>query len=191
MYNLTRSVWYNLVYGFCQTDTFGHLDMSVRQAHGVCGICATDWLNAKATGGSFIFSMQTVWQKARLINEASNLTEMYTLPLAPLQLGNVAQVPFTAAGGQTIAATLANHPYLILHLGAGLNGVSSTHALAVAKVDGKYYMFDSNFGEYKCSYAKGVATWWANIVTCIRADKPNGSKRYTDWASQADVLPFS
>ncbi|MDB5800039.1 MAG: hypothetical protein JWL63_978 [Rhodocyclales bacterium] len=47
-------------------------------------------------------------------------------------------------------------------------------------------MFDPNFGSYKCSYDKGVATWFVNTVQCVRPEKG----RDTDRATQAHIIPF-
>jgi hypothetical protein len=183
MYFLQESKSYELEYSFCQTDTFDDLDQDVRRAHGVCTVCATDWLAAKAAGKQFVFSAQTVSEKARLVETCKNLDELYTLPLSSqMQLRNKRGVGFTVADGQAIATSLDTYRCAIIHI----SGADGSHAIAVCKVEGMYYMFDSNFGSYKAKNAKGVAEWWFKLVTQVR----DGRGMYTDWATGASLLSF-
>lgn len=186
MYHLTRSAWYELEFAFCQTDTFPDSDAAVTAAHGVCSVCAKDWISSKYNGESFVFSKAAVAQKAVDTQKAaSDGTGWYGLcdTKSPTMMTNNAKaITLDSSGGSAIGSLLDEFPCSVVRISQG----HTAHMLAFAKKGGKYYMFDSNFGSFKCSYKKGVSSWYTNLLSCNR---PNRG-RYTDWANSAELVPY-
>ena len=178
---------FKLEYEFSQSQTtFQNLNDQVIAAGGVCTVCATYWLLAKMEDKVFVFSQQTIWEKARQIQEALNSGRfdpeaLYKDPLASkLQLNTTAEASFFTGetkGGNVIATLLENHGHLIICLSGDDEG---SHALALfKKANGKCYMFDPNFGSYEASKTKDVAEWWKKLV-----------KRYENILNYAQIFPF-
>ena len=201
MYFLQRSAWYDLEYSFCQTDTFPDLNTAVSAEHGVCSICSINWLLSKIANQPFTFSNRAIFDNRQLYtNKNPNFGAVYFAALIKdrrfraNQRGPETAVTLNYSGGEGIATTLRTHAGALIHVGQGLSRrtAGSAHVLAVYRRSGKYYMFDPNFGSYTCSYERGVANWFNNIVT--RNRPPVGTQpakgKYSDWAAGADVLSY-
>ena len=104
---LTRSPWYSMEYSFCQTDTFPELDRQVRDAGGVCSVCAIDWVLGKLEGQPFIFSAATVSEKSRQFKHQPTFHEVYADAIPTMQLGHTTMVDINATGGSAIASATA------------------------------------------------------------------------------------
>ena len=186
-----------LEYEFCQSKTIPEFDkhrIAGVAGAGVCTVCATDWLLAKMEDKVFVFSQQTIWEKARQIQEVLNSGRfdpeaLYKNPLASkLQPNTKAETSFESdedKGGKKIANLLDKHGHLIIRLSGKIG--EGSHALALfKKARGKYYMFDPNFGSYEASKKDGVADWWKELVAYVRPGK--GS--YKNILGYTDVFPF-
>lgn len=194
IFHMARSVWYDLEYIFSQTGSGGAipgLDDRVIAAGGVCSVAAIDWMKSKAAGGSFVFSEASLHEKARQLGGGLIMFDaIYQRALPNMVAGASVPIETTAVGGAAIATALAGAPCALILLGASLSSLVAGHAhlLAAVRRDGKYYLFDGNFGSFKCSYAKGVSTWFANAVN---QDRGAGRGTYRSWTTQAFVLPFT
>ena len=193
MYMMPKSKYYSLEYSFCQTDTFPELNAKVINAHGVCSVAAQDWLLGKSANQSFVFSPATVREKARQFDTTvADFAKVYADNMPGHRVGKTFEVTFDLAGGEKLTNALKVSPLLLIHVGQSLSRRTpgGAHVLAIFRNNSSYHMFDSNFGSYRTSSAKSAARWFNDNVNCVRDDKPEGSKKYSDWAAGAWVIPF-
>ena len=108
-WDLTRSVWYDREYNFSQTaGGDAAVDADVAAAHGVCAVCAIDWLLAKITGTSFVYFGRAGIATKRLMNQdavelMSTWDRAYALWMPNQTLGTPARIELNAAGGTALA----------------------------------------------------------------------------------------